>query len=93
MVILIYTKIRAQNRNITQGRLRHKSVTPPDCKVLFLHRKLFRRKYGSCTEMKAEHLRKFRKFGVSRLSEMTFSEFSLPLCKVPTQHLRDKINH
>jgi hypothetical protein len=38
---------------------------------------------GSCAEMKAEHLRKFRKFGVSRSSEMAFSEFSLPLFARP----------
>jgi hypothetical protein len=44
----------------------------------------------SCAEMKAEHLRKFRKFGVSRWSEMAFSVFSLPLF---AKHVREKINH
>jgi hypothetical protein len=48
----------------------------PGCKVLFLRGELFVVN-GSCAEMKAEHLRKFRKFGVSRWSEMAFSEFSL----------------
>jgi hypothetical protein len=48
----------------------------PDYKVLFLSGELF---VGNrnCVEMKAEHLRKFRKFGVSRWAEMAFSEFSL----------------
>ena len=45
----------------------------PNCKVLFLHGELFVVN-GSCAEMKAEHL---RKFGISRWSEMAFSEFSL----------------
>ena len=48
----------------------------PDCKILFLHGELFVVN-GCCAEMKAEYLRKFRKFGVSRWSEMAFSEFSL----------------
>ena len=48
----------------------------PDCKVLFLRGELFVIN-GSCAEMKAEHLRKFRKFGVSRWSEMAVSQFSL----------------
>jgi hypothetical protein len=34
----------------------------PDCKVLFLRGELFVVN-GSCAEMRAEHLRKFRKFG------------------------------
>jgi hypothetical protein len=38
--------------------------------------------------MKAEHLRKFRKFGVSRWSEMAFSEFSLPLFARPNTYKR-----
>ena len=36
----------------------------PDCKVLFLCGELFVVN-GSCAEMKADHLRKFRKSGVS----------------------------
>jgi hypothetical protein len=46
----------------------------PDCKVLFLRGELFVVN-GSFAEMKAEHLRKFRKSAVSRWSEMAFSEF------------------
>jgi hypothetical protein len=51
-------------------------VLNPDCKVLFLSGELFVVN-GSCAETKAEHLRNFQKFGVSRWSEMAFSEFSL----------------
>jgi hypothetical protein len=55
---------------------RHLDWILPDCKVLFLRGELFVVN-GSCAEMKAEHLRNFRKFGVSRWSEMTFLGFSL----------------
>jgi hypothetical protein len=48
----------------------------PNCKVLFLHGELLVVN-GNSAEMKAEHMRKFRKFGISRLTEMAFSEFSL----------------
>jgi hypothetical protein len=51
-------------------------VLNPDCKVIFLRGELFVVN-GSCAETKAEHLRNFQKFGVSRWSEMAFSEFSL----------------
>jgi hypothetical protein len=61
--------------------------TQTACKVLCLRGELFVVN-GSCAEMKAEHLRKFRKFGVSRWSEMAFSEFSRK-----ARHVRDKINH
>jgi hypothetical protein len=54
----------------------NKQELVPDYKVLFLSGELFVVN-RSCVEMKAEHLRKFRKFGVSRWSAMAFLVFSL----------------
>jgi hypothetical protein len=64
----------------------NKQELVPDYKVLFLSGELFVLN-RSCAEMKAEHLRKFQKFGVSRWSEMAFSEF---LSQGPTRKRQNK---